>query len=55
MKKIYINKNTGKQVEVTSIKRSMFDNRWITFVDENGSISDLREDEFDNLYQKKDE
>jgi hypothetical protein len=46
MRKIYINKETGKEVEVTSIRRSMFDNRWFTFVDEKDNIFDMREDEF---------
>jgi hypothetical protein len=55
MRKIYINKETGKEVEVTSIRRSMFDNRWFTFVDEEDNIFDMREDEFKSLYNKKDE
>jgi hypothetical protein len=55
MRKIYINKGTGKQVEVTSIRRSMFDNRWFTFVDEDDNILDMREDEFKELYQKKED
>ena len=55
MRKIYINKETGKEVEVTSIRRSMFDNRWFTFVDAEGSIFDEREEEFKYLYQKEEE
>ena len=55
MRKIYINKVTGERVEVTSIRRSMFDNRWFTFVDAEDSIFDMREDEFKEQYQKEDE
>ena len=55
MRKIYINMETGKEVEVTSIRRSMFDNRWFTFVDGEDNIFDMREDEFKSLYNKKDE
>jgi hypothetical protein len=55
IRKIYINKESGKEVEVTSIRRSMFDNRWFTFVDENDNIFDIREDEFKKLYQKKED
>ena len=55
MRKIYINKESGKEVEVTSIRRSIFDNRWFTFVDEEDNIFDMREDEFKSLYNKKDE
>jgi hypothetical protein len=55
MRKIYINKETGEEVEVTSVRRSMFDNRWFTFVDEEDNIFDMREDEFKSLYNKKDE
>ena len=54
-RKIYINKESGKEVEVTSIRRSMFDNRWFTFVDEDDNIFDMREDEFKELYQKKED
>ena len=54
-RKIYINKESGKEVEVTSIRRSIFDNRWFTFVDENDNIFDIREDEFKKLYQKKED
>jgi hypothetical protein len=54
-RKIYINKESGKEVEVTSIRRSMFDNRWFTFVDEDNNIFDMREDEFKELYQKKED
>lgn len=54
-RKIYINKESGKEVEVTSIRSSMFDNRWFTFVDENDNIFDMREDEFKELYQKKED
>jgi hypothetical protein len=54
-RKIYINKESGSEVEVTSIRRSMFDNRWFTFVDENDNIFDIREDEFKKLYQKKED
>ena len=55
MRKIYINKETGKEVEVTSVRRSMFDNRWFTFVDAEDNIFDMREDEFKELYQKVEE
>jgi hypothetical protein len=55
MRKIYINKETGKEVEVTSIRRSMFDNRWFTFVDAEDNIFDMREDEFKELYEKVEE
>jgi hypothetical protein len=55
MRKIYINKVTGEKVEVTSIRRSMFDNRWFTFVDAEDNIFDMREDEFKELYRKEDE
>ncbi len=55
IRKIYINKESGKEVEVTSIRRSMFDNRWFTFVDEDNNIFDMREDEFKELYQKKED
>ena len=54
-RKIYINKESGKEVEVTSIRSSMFDNRWFTFVDEDNNIFDMREDEFKELYQKKED
>jgi hypothetical protein len=54
-RKIYINKVTGERVEVTSIRRSIFDNRWFTFVDARGSIFDMREDEFKELYEKEEE
>ena len=53
MRKIYINKVTGEKVEVTSIRRSMFDNRWFTFVDAEDNIFDMREDEFKELYEKE--
>ena len=52
MKKMYVNIITGEAVEVTSIRRSMFDNRWFTFVDILGNIKDMREDEFKESYQK---
>jgi hypothetical protein len=55
MRKIYINKVTGEKVEVTSIRRSMFDNRWFTFVDAEDNIFDMREDEFKELYEKVEE
>jgi hypothetical protein len=55
MRKIYTNKVTGEKVEVTSIRRSMFDNRWFTFVDTEDSIFDMREDEFKELYKKEEE
>ena len=55
MRKIYINKETGQQVEVTSIRRSMFDSRWFTFVDAEDNIFDMREDEFKELYQKEED
>ncbi len=55
MRKIYINKESGKEVEVTSVRRSMFDNRWFTFVDEEETISDLREDDFKYLYREKEQ
>jgi len=55
MRKIYINKETGKEVEVTSVRRSMFDNRWFTFVDAEDNIFDMREDEFKELYEKVEE
>lgn len=55
MRKIYINKETGIEVEVTSIRSSMFNNRWFTFVDAEDNIFDMREDEFKSLYNKKDE
>ena len=55
MRKIYTNKVTGEKVEVTSIRRSMFDNRWFTFVDAEDSIFDMREDEFKELYEKEEE
>lgn len=54
-KKIHINKVTGEKVEVTSIRSSMFDNRWFTFVNTENNICDMREDEFKELYQKEDE
>jgi hypothetical protein len=54
-RKIYINKESGSEVEVTSIRRSMFDNRWFTFVDEGDNILDMKEDEFKELYQKKED
>jgi len=54
-RKIYINKESGKEVEVTSIRSSMFDNRWFTFVDEDNNIFDMREDEFKELYQKRED
>ncbi len=55
MRKIYTNKVTGEKVEVTSIRRSMFDNRWFTFVDAEDNIFDMREDEFKELYEKEEE
>ena len=55
MRKIYINKVTGERVEVTSIRRSMFDNRWFTFVDAEGNIFDEREEEFKEVYEKEGE
>ncbi len=55
MRKIYTNKVTGEKVEVTSIRRSMFDNRWFTFVDAEDGIFDMREDEFKELYEKEEE
>jgi len=55
MRKIYTNKVTGEKVEVTSIRRSMFDNRWFTFVDAEDNIFDMREDEFKELYKKEEE
>ena len=55
MRKIYTNKVTGERVEVTSIRRSMFDNRWFTFVDAGDNIFDMREDEFKELYEKEEE
>jgi hypothetical protein len=55
MRKIYINKITGEEVEVTSIRRSMFDNRWFTFIDAEGNIFDKREDEFKEVYEKEEE
>jgi hypothetical protein len=33
----------------------MFDNRWFTFVDEEETISDLREDDFKYLYREKEQ
>ena len=55
MRKIYINIITGDKVEVTSVRSSMFDNRWFTFVDAEDNIFDMREDEFKELYKKEDE
>lgn len=55
MRKVYLNRITGESVEVTSVRRSMFDNRWFTFVDSNGVIEDMREDEFKEYYEKDQE
>lgn len=55
MRKVYTNRITGEKVEVTSIRRSMFDNRWFTFVDDKGAIEDMREDEFKEYYEKDEE
>lgn len=55
MRKVYLNRSTGESVEVTSVRRSIFDNRWFTFVDSNGVIEDMREDEFKEYYEKDQE